>query len=132
MFSHLGLNGEDVFSSKLKPRNGLAAQYTKSDMSGYRISFFAPNRTTTHLRKSPEKQLLAKGKDITIADKNATYRMRVIKYGNKVTWQVNDQTAFEYTEQNDEKVLGKGFFALRQMVPAIGLYDNIKVYEILD
>lgn len=132
MFSHLGLNGESVFSPKLKPRNGLAAQYTKSDMSGYRISFFAPKRTTTHLRKSPERQLLAKGKDITIVNKNATYHMRVVKHGNKVAWQVNGQTAFVYTESDDEKILANGFYALRQMVPAIGLYDNIKVYEIID
>ncbi|VGO18186.1 DUF1961 family protein [Pontiella sulfatireligans] len=37
MFSHLGLNGESVFDPSLKPRSGIAGQYTKGDMVGYRI-----------------------------------------------------------------------------------------------
>ncbi|TRX71884.1 DUF1961 family protein [Carboxylicivirga sp. M1479] len=132
MFSHMGLKGESVFSSELKPRNGLAAQYTKSDMSGYRISFFAPERGTTHLRKSPEKQVLMKGKDLTLQDIKATHHMRVVKYKNTVIWQINGEKAFEYVETDETKLLKGGYFAFRLMVPAIGLYDNIKVYEIIE
>ncbi|TLX72125.1 DUF1961 family protein [Labilibacter sediminis] len=130
MFSHLGMNQESVFDEGLRPRNGLALQYTKSDMTGYRVSFFAPSRKTTNLRKSPEKQLLAKGFDYTLKDKVATYHLKLIKSNNTVTWQINGYTAFTYTEENPEKVLGDGFFAIRLMVPAMGFYDNIKVYAI--
>lgn len=131
MFSHLGLNGERVFSNELKPRNGLAAQYTKSDMMGYRISYYAPNRHTTHLRKSPEKQLLIKGEDLSLKDLEAVHHMRLIKVNNKVIWEIDGQPTFEYLEKDEDKVLGGGYFAIRLMVPAIGLYDNFRLWEIL-
>lgn len=131
LFSHLGVNGESVFSHKLKPRNGLAAQYTRSDMVGYRVSYFAPERGTTNLRKSPEKKLLIKGDDFTLIDKEAIHKLRLIKNGKSIIWQINGETAFEYVENNPEKELGGGYFAIRLMVPAMGLYDNFKLYEIL-
>lgn len=132
MFSHMGLDGQSVFSPHLKKRNGVALQYTKSDLSGYRISFFAPERKTTHLRKSPEKQVLIKGTDLTLKDLTAVHHLRVIKYHNKVTWQINNETAFEYLETAKAKVLGGGYFAFRLMVPAIAYYDNVKVFEIIE
>lgn len=130
MFSHLGVNGESVFSPELKKRNGLAAQYTKSDMVGYRVSFFAPNRNTTNLRKSPGKELLIKGKDYSLDDKKSVHHLKVIKNKNTVTWKIDGKTAFVYTEKEPEKELGGGYFAIRLMVPAMGYYDNLKVYEI--
>ena len=44
MFSHLGFNDEDVFDSGLKERYGISNQYTKSDLKGYRISYYHPDR----------------------------------------------------------------------------------------
>ncbi len=44
MFSCTGNEGQDVFDEDLKKRWGVAAQYTKSDLYNYRISFFAPGR----------------------------------------------------------------------------------------
>ena len=132
MFDHLGTNGESVFDTKLKPRNGLAHQYTNSDLLGSRISFFAPDRKTTNLRKSPEKQILQTGPDFTLADKNAVHRLKMIKKNNVITWQIDGKTSFVYTESNPKNVLSGGYFAIRLMVPAMGFYDNIKVYEILD
>ena len=132
MFDHLGINGEGVFDAKLKPRNGLAHQYTNSDLQGSRISFFAPDRKTTNLRKSPEKQILTMGPDYTLGDKNTVHRLRMTKKNKVITWQIDEKVAFIYTEKNPKNVLSGGYFAIRLMVPAMGFYDNIKIYEILN
>ncbi|MFB9058101.1 DUF1961 family protein [Mariniflexile ostreae] len=129
MFDHLGIKGESVFDPKLKLRNGLAAQYTKSDLVGSRISFFAPDRKTTNLRKSPEKKILTTGFDYTIDNKNKVHHLKLIKKDNTITWQIDGKTAFIYTEHNPKDVLSGGYFAIRLMVPAAGLYDNIKIYK---
>ena len=131
MFSHLGLQGQCVFDPALKLRNGIAGQYTKGDLVGYRISFFHPSRTTSNLRKSPEKQIVAKGLDPTDEASAKTHDLRIIKMKNRVIWKINGNEVFNYVEDDPDKVLKGGYFAFRLMNPAMGLYDNLKIYEIL-
>ncbi|VGO18165.1 DUF1961 family protein [Pontiella sulfatireligans] len=130
MFSHLGLGGESVFDPGLKPRNGIAGRYTKGDLVGYRISYFHPQRETSNLRKSPEKKILITGGDGTDENPDRVHKLRITKIGNKVEWTINGKKSFTYIEENPEKVLGGGYFAIRLMNPAMGLYDNVKIYAL--
>jgi len=120
MYIHSGINGESVFSPELKSRNSLSAQFTKGDMVGYRVSFFAPEQGTTNLRKSPEKKLLIMGKDFTLLNKKAIHNLKLIKKGRIVTWLINGEKAFVYAEKEPTKELDGCYFAIRLRVPAKG------------
>ncbi|MDO5980035.1 DUF1961 family protein [Flavivirga spongiicola] len=130
MFSCTGNQGQDVFDNALKKRFGVAAQYTKSDLHNYRISFFAPGRGTTNMRKCPGRILTIKGEDLTLKDLQGKHHLKIIKYKNTVEWYINNTLSFRYQDTN--KHLKGGQTAIRLMVPAKGLYDNYNIYEIID
>jgi hypothetical protein len=132
MFSCSGKEGQDVFDASLKKRWGLAAQYTKSDLYNYRISFFAPGRGTSNMRKCPGRRLTIKGEDYTLADAKAVHRLKIVKYKDTIEWYINDQLSFRYVDKTEDDYLKGGQTAIRLMVPAKGLYDNYRIYEILD
>ncbi|QZT37475.1 YesU family protein [Halosquirtibacter xylanolyticus] len=130
MFSCTGIEGQSVFDKKLNPRCGVAAQYTKGDLKNYRISFFAPFRGTSHMRKCPGRILTVKGEDLTLKHPNRTHRLKVVKYKNYIAWYIDNKLCFSFTDETKEGSLGGGQTAIRLMVPAIGSYDNYKIYEI--
>jgi hypothetical protein len=132
MFSCSGKEGQDVFDASLKKRWGLAAQYTKSDLYNYRISFFAPGRGTSNMRKCPGRHLTIKGEDYTLADAKAVHRLKIVKYKDTIEWYINDQLSFRYVDKTEDDYLKGGQAAIRLMVPAKGLYDNYRIYEIID
>lgn len=130
MFSHLGVNNESVFAPNLKKRNGLAAQYTKSDLKGLRISYFAPERGTANLRTSPEQAMVTNGADLTLLDPNKEHHLKIVKHKQLVIFYVNDQESFRYQIPSDKPMAG-GYFAIRLMVAAKGYYDNIQIKKII-
>lgn len=131
MFSCSGENGEDVFAPNLKKRFGVAAQYTKSDLYNYRISFFAPGRGTTNMRKCPGRILTVKGEDFTLENKMKKHHLKIIKYKNSIKWYINGKLSFEFEDGIDSYLKG-GQTAIRLMVPAKGLYDNYQIFEIIE
>ena len=130
MFSATGKNGENVFDSKLKPRCGLAGQYTKGDLHNYRISFLAPKRGTANMRKCPGRRLVTKGSDLTLDDLTGKHHMKVIKWQDQVEFRIDGKLVFVYTDDEKDKAFGAGQTAIRLMVPARGFYDNYKIYEL--
>jgi hypothetical protein len=130
MFSCTGNKGQNVFDTELKKRWGIAAQYTKSDLHNYRISFFAPGRGTCNMRKCPGRRLTIKGEDLTLKDKSATHQLRIIKYEKTIEWYINGQLSFRFADDMEDGHLKGGQTAIRLMVPAMGLYDNYRIYEI--
>jgi len=131
MFSCTGTEGQDVFSPELKKRWGVAANYTKSDLFNYRISFYSPGRGTSNMRKCPGRILTIKGEDFTLKNPKGTHHLKVVKQGNTVEWFINNQLCFKFEDTLGNQFLKGGQTALRVMVPAKGLYDNYKIYEIL-
>lgn len=131
MFSCLGIDNQNVFDASLKKRNGVAAQYTKGDLKNYRISFFAPGRGTTNMRKSPGRVLTTKGDDFTLKNLTGHHHLKIVKYKNTVKWYINDELSFSFTDDEND-YLKDGLTAIRLMAPAKGYYDNYKIYEILD
>lgn len=132
MFSCSGENGEDVFAPNLKKRWGVAAQYTKSDLHNYRISFYAPGRGTANMRKCPGRILAAKGKDYTLKKPKETNHLKIIKFEDSVEWYINGELSFKFKDTISNGPLGGGQTAIRVMVPAKGLYDNYSIYEIIN
>ncbi|MCT4601641.1 MAG: YesU family protein [Marinifilum sp.] len=130
MFSATGENGEDVFDPLLKPRCGIAGQYTKGDLHNYRISFLAPKRGTANMRKCPGRRLVVKGEDKTLKDLTGKHHMKVVKWKDQIEFRINDELIFLYKDDQKDKTLGGGQTAIRLMVPARGYYDNYKIYEL--
>ncbi|MCG8306899.1 MAG: YesU family protein [Cytophagales bacterium] len=130
MFSGTGDKGQDVFDPSLKKRNGMAAQYTKGDLYNYRISFFAPGRGTSNMRKCPGRILTAKGEDLTLKHPMARHHLKIIKHEDLIEWYINGALSFRFNDE--EAYLKGGQTAIRLMAPAKGLYDNYRIYEILD
>ncbi|VGO18190.1 hypothetical protein SCARR_00241 [Pontiella sulfatireligans] len=58
------------------------------------------------------------------------HKLRITKIDNKVVWEIDGVESFAYVESDPEKVLKGGYFAIRLMNPAMGIYDNVRVYEI--
>lgn len=131
MFSCTGDKGQSVFDPELKKRTGVAAQYTKGDLYNYRISFFAPGRGTSNMRKCPGRRLTIKGDDLTLKNKMAKHHLKIVKYKDTVEWFINGELSFRYIDDMKDGYLKGGQTAIRLMVPAKGLYDNYRIYEIL-
>lgn len=131
MFSAYGLDGEDVFASSLNKRFGVAAQYTRGDIANYRISFFAPGRGTSNMRKSPGRMLTVKGEDFTLKHPKRTHHLKIIKNKHVIEWYINNELSFRFQDDINDYLKG-GQTGIRLMVPAKGLYDNYRIYEILD
>lgn len=132
MFSCTGNKGQDVFDTSLKERWGVAAQYTKSDLYNYRISFFAPGRGTSNMRKCPGRRLTIKGEDFSLINKMETHHLKIVKYNDTIKWYIDGKLSFEFKDDMEDGHLNGGQTAIRLMVPAKGLYDNYQIYEIID
>lgn len=132
MFSCTGDKGQDVLDSLLKKRFGVAAQYTKGDLYNYRISFFAPGRGTTNMRKCPGRKLTIKGDDLTLKNKMGEHHLKIVKYKDTIEWYINGELSFRYVDDMKDGYLKGGQTAIRLMVPAKGLYDNYNIYEIIE
>lgn len=132
MFSCTGNEGQNVFDGELKKRWGVAAQYTKSDLYNYRISFFAPGRGTSNMRKCPGRRLTIKGEDFTLDNKLGTHHLKIVKYRDTVEWYIDGKCSFKFVDNMEDGHLKGGQTAIRLMAPAKGLYDNYRIYEILD
>ncbi len=130
MFSCTGNEGQNVFDGELKKRWGVAAQYTKSDLYNYRISFFAPGRGTSNMRKCPGRRLTIKGEDFTLDNKLGTHHLKIVKYRDTVEWYIDSKCSFKFVDNMEDGHLKGGQTAIRLMAPAKGLYDNYRIYEI--
>lgn len=130
MFSATGAGGESVFDGSLRPRCGVAAQYTKGDIFNYRISFLAPKRGTANMRKCPGRRLVAKGEDLTLNDVTGKHHIKVIRWNGQVEFRIDGKRVFLYLDGEKDVPLSSGNTAIRLMVPARGFYDNYQIYSL--
>lgn len=140
-FSATGINGEDLFSSDLLPRDGRYEQYYNGDINAYHASYFrhsAPNENsfqTCNLRKSKGFYLVCQGPDpIPACDdaREGPYHMMMTKHGGHIAFYINDLLIFKFNDNGKTygSVLDSGKIGLRQMAPLVGEYANLEVYSI--
>ena len=121
------MNGEDVLDPTLKPRFGLAGQYTMGDIVNYRASFFAGKRGTINLRKAPGRELVATGEDVTLKALEKTVQLEIVRWNGRFQFRCDGETVIDWI---DPEPLGDGFFSIRLMNTARGWYDDYEVYEL--
>lgn len=87
-----------------------------------------------NLRKSKGLYLAAQGADPipNVSDCTSPYRVKIVKYQNRVRFYVNDLQLFEYTDdgQTHGGLLGAGRIGFRQMSPMIAEYADLQVYAL--
>ena len=82
------------------------------------------------MRKCPGRILTVKGEDHSLDNKMGKHKLKIIKYKNTVKWYIDGKLSFEF--EDDNRFLKGGQTAIRLMVPAKGLYDNYRIWEIED
>lgn len=134
-FNARGTHGENIFSTNLRPRSGIFAQYTSGDLNNYHVSYWAGGRGTAHLRKNAGFHLVAVGKDLVApAPADSFQTIRLYKLGGTIRLMVDDVIEVGYDD--DGKAHGPvwehpGWIGLRQMADTIRCeYDDLKVFPL--
>ncbi len=135
-----GIDGEDLFDKKLKPRTGEYPQYHHGDINAFHISYFRRKEKderqfhTCNLRKSYGFYLVAQGADpIPDADEaKEFYHLTVVKTGRRLSFSVNDLKVFEFEDDGTTygPLLKGGKIGFRQLAPLVAEYANLKVLEL--
>jgi hypothetical protein len=135
-----GIDGEDLFDKKLKPRTGEYSQYHHGDINAFHISYFRRKEKderqfhTCNLRKSYGFYLVAQGADpIPDADEaKEFYHLTVVKTGRRLSFSVNDLKVFEFEDDGTTygPLLKGGKIGFRQLAPLVAEYANLKVFEL--
>jgi hypothetical protein len=139
-FSAMGIEGEDLFDSKLVERSGIYEQYHHGDIHAYHVSYYRRRWEeerafhTCNLRKSYGFHLAAQGADPIpdVVDAQGPYHITLLKYGADITFMINDLVILRWHDDGSTfgKVLGEGKIGFRQMAPLIAEYANLKVYSL--
>lgn len=139
-FCAQGINGEDLFSPSLSPRNGGYGRYHSGDINCYHASYFRrmrPEERTFHLcnlRKSCGCHLVAHGADPLPGSEDADrfYQIEIVKLGNTIAFSIEDLLIYEWID--DEAcgpLLNKGKIGFRQMAPLCAEYKELTVHRIM-
>ncbi|MCF8277569.1 MAG: YesU family protein [Flavobacteriales bacterium] len=136
-FAAKGVNGEDIFDSKLKHRNGIFKQYTNGDISNYHISYYAntptqKDRPFSHLRKNPGFHKVHVGKSGIPANSESTHKITLIKNNNHIQMLLDGSVIIDWLDDGKElgAVLGSGKIGFRQMKWTHFAYRNFRVWEL--
>ncbi|MFP4522860.1 MAG: DUF1961 family protein [Fibrobacterota bacterium] len=133
-FCALGINGEDILTGNLAPRDGDFKKYHHGDFNCYHISYFAYGRTTCNLRKNYGMFLGAIGNDL-VSNYPADEKVRVslFKMEGNISLGINGKTALRYHDDGVRygNILGTGKFGFRQMAhTGSARYGNFSVRAI--
>lgn len=130
-FSSDGLNGQDLFSPQQKSRNGIFSQYVRGDISSYHISSYTPHRGTANVRKNPGAHLISSHQDLHSLSPDQIIRYRLIKYGNRFQYYLNQQLQVDHIDLGDHApALEGGYVGLRLMASAKAQFKNFKLLEL--
>jgi hypothetical protein len=135
-FSYRGINGESIFSPALAPRDGNFKLYHSGDLNGYHVSYWAPPRPTTHIRKNRGFALVADSDiDVIATSPPETFEtLRIHKRGAEIRVAVGDKIIVAWDDDgktNGPAHLDSGWIGLRQMGDTLRCeYERLAVYPL--
>ncbi len=131
-FSSQGRNGKSVFDPELEKRDGIFNQYVRGDLDTYHISYYAHNRGTVNLRKSPGMYLPAVGPPLISRGSKNIHTIQVMKNGGHIQLAIDGEVSFDYYDCGNiyGPVLGAGNIGLRQMQYKVARYRDFRIYAI--
>ena len=136
-FSSKAINGQSIFHSSVKERNGVFKQYTKSDMNCYHISYFAfpeegKRHEVSHLRKNKGFNLVQIGRTGIPLKSDKVHQMRLVKKDNRIVMFLDDREIIDWVDDGKTygEVLQEGKIGFRQMQWTHFRYRNFKVWKL--
>ncbi len=137
-FAAKGEKGEGIFAPNLPPRDGTFVHYIKGAVESYHISYHAntpnaPGRSTSNLRKNNRFLLISAGPVAIPAKSRDVHRVRLIKDGAHIQFQVDGQVSIDYVDPGTDRygpVYGGGKFGLRQMQWTVARYRDLKIWAL--
>ncbi|MDI7776416.1 DUF1961 family protein [Asticcacaulis sp. EMRT-3] len=126
-----------VLDKRLKPRAGIYAQYTNSDVSALTMAYFRrrwPSERAFHLcnlRRAPGFEMLAQGADPIpdVADAALPYKMRLQKRSDGVDFFINDLLVMAW-KGGGVGWPASGSIGFRQMAPLVAAYSDFEVWKL--
>jgi hypothetical protein len=132
-FCAAGRNGEDIFDESLPPRNADYKNYHGGAIANYSDAYWSRNTpdeaATNRLRKNPGFTLEAQGRGLTTGTTDATYRVRILKYGGHIEIEINGRVALKWDDPGTPLAAGHIGFRSMDGVSLI-TYDNFKVWKL--
>lgn len=136
-FAAKGKNGEDIFDTSLKSRDGVFRGYTKSDINNYHISYYANTkdnraREVAHLRKNAGFNKVVVGEPGIPVESTETYKVKLVKADNHILMYIDERKIIDWKNDREEygDVLNEGKIGLRQMQWTHFRYRNFKVWAL--
>ena len=137
-FAAQGINGEDLFDPSLPHRDGDFRWYIKDTLRNYHISYYAntpvkPDRSTAHLRKNNQFQLVYSGHEGIPTASTDIHRLKLIKDGPVIRFFVDDKLVIDWVDspENDPRpYYESGKIGFRQMQWTHFRYRNFKVWSL--
>lgn len=134
-FAALGLNGEDVLSSKLPKRTGRFKQYTNGAVNNYHISYYANSknekgRETANLRKNKGFYKVQQGQPGIPLQSTAVHKIKLVKHDGHILLYIDEREVTNWQDDGKQfgKVLQGGKIGFRQMKWTRFAYRNFKVW----
>lgn len=131
-FNCSGADGKDMFGYDMPVRRANYRSYHAGGLVNYSDSYWSRNKKpegeklSNRLRKNPGMAILASGKSRTKRSSRKDYRVRILKFGGRITIEINNRIVVEGYDKNP---LGEGRIGLRCMKGVAKVsYDDFKVY----
>lgn len=136
-FAAKGLNGEDIFDSKLPKRNGTFKQYTNGAMNCYHVSYYAnakgeKGRETANLRKNRGFKKVQAGEPGIPLNSTNIHKIQLIKNKGHITMFIDNRKIIDWTDDGKKygPILTDGKIGFRQMKWTRFAYRNFNVWSI--
>ncbi|MGH7944043.1 MAG: DUF1961 family protein [Opitutaceae bacterium] len=136
-FSTRGTGGQSIFDPALAKRNGSFPLYHSGDLDGYHVSYWAPPRPSTHIRKNKGFHLVAASDlDVIASAPPETFEtVKIYKRGAMIRVLVGDQILVAWDDDGRKygpAHLHPGWIGLRQMGYTLKCeYDSLAVYPLM-
>jgi hypothetical protein len=135
-FCAKGVDGQDIFSPELAPRDGTFSGYVRGDIDNYHISYQASTqdfqgRAGSHIRKNSGFALASKGPIGVAPGSKKVHKITLIKNGPHIQMAVDGNLIIDFLEDGSlGDVHGSGKIGFRQMKWTKAAYRDFKVYRI--
>ncbi len=91
------------------------------------------NMATTWITKSSKQAMLALGEIAIEPGVQKFYKIRLIKEGSHIQFQVDGKVCIDYIDSNEQRYdpfLKNGRVSFRQMVKSVAAYKNLNIWEL--
>ncbi len=139
-FAYQAEDGSSIFADHVNVRDGTFRQYTRGDVCGYHISYYAnaahnPDRKIANLRKNSGFNLVQEGGFGIPTKSQEIHKLKLKKEKGSIKLWIDERLVInwddpEYSEDSSGNCHRRGYIGFRQMQWTHFQYRNFKVHSI--